>query len=191
MPKIIILNKQIYEVLFTLLQTHPCYLTNWICAAARQDVDLFDDHPQAFQDTNTEVQEIEKVQAVYQSLSELQIQNDEICYLLIAIFGGLKTIRNDRRIITNLMVIADKVFQYELAEATSTSPKLDYSLDDMLQNRVECAFLRIHRLIFQSQYQNTALSEQLFECIVKRLYFDRRQFTDGIEGTLKAEGMPN
>lgn len=49
-PKILILNKQIYEVLFSLLQTHPCYLINWICAAIRQDIDLFDDHPQAFED---------------------------------------------------------------------------------------------------------------------------------------------
>ena len=49
-PKILILNKQIYEVLFSLLQTHPCYLINWICAAIRQDIDLFDDHPQAVED---------------------------------------------------------------------------------------------------------------------------------------------
>lgn len=44
-PALIILNKQIYECLFTLLQTHPCYLINWVCAAIRNDVDLFDDHP--------------------------------------------------------------------------------------------------------------------------------------------------
>lgn len=30
LPKAIIRNKQIYEAIFTLLQTHPCYLINWI-----------------------------------------------------------------------------------------------------------------------------------------------------------------
>ena len=45
------------------------------------------------------------MQNVYASLPEIQIQSDEYLYLLIAIFGGLKTIRNDRRIINTLMVI--------------------------------------------------------------------------------------
>jgi len=49
-PKLIILNRQIYEVMFTLLQTHPCYLINWLCAAINQQIDLFDDHPLAFLD---------------------------------------------------------------------------------------------------------------------------------------------
>jgi hypothetical protein len=36
--------------MFTLLQTHPCYLINWLCAAINQQIDLFDDHPLAFLD---------------------------------------------------------------------------------------------------------------------------------------------
>jgi len=36
--------------MFTLLQTHPCYLINWLCAAIKGDVNLFDDHPLAFLD---------------------------------------------------------------------------------------------------------------------------------------------
>ena len=31
MPKFIIRNKQLFEVIFTFLQTHPCYLQNLIC----------------------------------------------------------------------------------------------------------------------------------------------------------------
>ena len=45
LPKIIILNKQVYEGLWTYLQTHPCYLINWICGAIKEEIDLFDDHP--------------------------------------------------------------------------------------------------------------------------------------------------
>jgi hypothetical protein len=30
LPKTILLNKQIYEAIFNLLQNHPCYLANWI-----------------------------------------------------------------------------------------------------------------------------------------------------------------
>ena len=50
LPKIIILNKQVYEGLWTYLQTHPCYLINWITAAIREEIDLFDDHPLSFLD---------------------------------------------------------------------------------------------------------------------------------------------
>ena len=37
-----------YEVLFTLLQTHPCYLIRWIKGAISNAVDLFEAHPLAF-----------------------------------------------------------------------------------------------------------------------------------------------
>jgi len=58
LPKLLLLNKQIYEVLFTLLQTHPCYLIRWLCAAVSSSVDLFDDHPLAFFDDNKDGVEI-------------------------------------------------------------------------------------------------------------------------------------
>ena len=48
LPENILLNKQIYEVLFTYLQTHPCYLINWIVGSLENKVDLFDNHPLAF-----------------------------------------------------------------------------------------------------------------------------------------------
>lgn len=55
-PKLIGLNKQLYEILFTLLQTHPCYLIKWICASLRGEIDLFHDHPWAWLDDDEEVQ---------------------------------------------------------------------------------------------------------------------------------------
>jgi hypothetical protein len=69
-PKILILNKQIYEVLFSLLQTHPCYLINWICAAIRQDIDLFDDHPQAFEDETGDSTAIINEESGYSNVQE-------------------------------------------------------------------------------------------------------------------------
>ena len=176
-PKIIILNKQIYEILFTYLQTHPCYLINWICAAIRQDIDLFDDHPQAFLDDaflreNQEIKKVVDYQQAYLNYSEQHIEMDEYCYLMTAIFGGMKHIRNDKRIINTLMIIASKVFEYEIEE--SYKQKIDYTFDDIMCSRVECAFARLHRQIFHCQYQNTAFIEELFEQIVVRLYRDRK-----------------
>jgi hypothetical protein len=74
---------------------------------------------------------------------------------LIAIFGGLKTIRNDRRILNTLMVIGIKVFDYELSAKSAPDTgqkKPEYDIEDILtsdpNDRVECAFVRIHRLVF-------------------------------------------
>lgn len=68
---------------------------------------------------------------------------DEYCYLMTAVFGGMKHIRNDKRIINTLMIIASKVFEYEIEE--SYKQKIDYTFDDIMCNRVECAFARLHR----------------------------------------------
>ena len=64
---------------------------------------------------------------------------DEYCYLITAVFGGMKHIRNDKRIVNTLMIIASKVFEYEIEE--SYKQKIDdYTFDDILSNRVECVF---------------------------------------------------
>ena len=76
-PKIIILNKQIYEILFTILQVHPCYLINWICAAIRHDINLFDSHPAAFLDEDKEYEGIKQEQEVFQSIAKKAIASDE------------------------------------------------------------------------------------------------------------------
>lgn len=98
------------------------------------------------------------------------------------------------------MVIGVKVFEYELAESSSSpnSSKIDYTLDDILHNRAECAFVKIHRLVFQSQSQNIAFTEELFAAIVRLLYRERKAYTDGIAGTAQArdadgaeEGKPH
>ena len=34
LPKLIVRNRQLFEVIFTLLQIHPCYLQNMICKTA-------------------------------------------------------------------------------------------------------------------------------------------------------------
>jgi len=105
--------------MFTLLQTHPCYLINWICAAISGHINLFDDHPLAFlddefRDKHKDVDYIVKAQEQYLNKSEQQIMIDEYCYLLLAAFGGFKTIRNDKRIVSNLVVIASKVLEFEI-----------------------------------------------------------------------------
>lgn len=145
-PKPLILNKQIYELLFTLLQTHPCYLIKWLCAGIRNEIDLFDDHPQAFIQEDEANLGIMKMQDQYHNVIQKDILHDEYCYLLIVVFGGLKTIRNDRRIINNLMTIGIKVFDYELKQSTDPSPQ--YPLESILNNRVETVFQKIHKMIF-------------------------------------------
>jgi len=184
-PKIIILNKQIYEVMFTLLQTHPCYLINWLCAAIAGNVNLFDDHPLAFLDEEflTDHPDISKainLQNAYLNKSEQQIMIDEYCYLLLAAFGGFKSIRNDRRIVSNLTVIAYKVFEFEINQDEGSGAKLEYSLDDILHNRVDCGYIRIQRLVFHSQFQNMAFIEELFELIVKKMRTTGKKYSDGV-----------
>jgi hypothetical protein len=51
-PGLVEKNKQVYELIITLLQQHPCYLINWITAACKNQIDLFDDHPLAFEEHN-------------------------------------------------------------------------------------------------------------------------------------------
>jgi len=147
-PKVIILNKQIYEILFSILQVHPCYLVNWICGAMRHEIDLFDSHPSAFLDEDETYTGIKNKEESFQSIAKKSIATDEYSYLLSAVFGGLKTIRNDNRILNTLMIIGIKVFEYELNESTSSNSKIDYTLEDILENRIECVFLKIHRLVF-------------------------------------------
>lgn len=89
-------------------------------------------------------------QKSFLNYSEQTIMADEYCYLLLSVFGGFKTIRNDRRIINNIMVIICKVFEFEIQDHQG-STRIDYSIDDILHNRVDCAFQRIHRLVFYAQ----------------------------------------
>lgn len=158
-PKLICFNKQMYEILFALLQTHPCYLINWLCASIRKEVDLFDDHPQAFLDNDEDVQLINGAQNKLLSIPEHLVQSDEQCYLLAAIFGGLKNIRNDHRIINCLMVIGIRVFEFELEEACAASPNMDYDLDAILSPLAGCTFAKIYRLVYHSQTVNTDFAE--------------------------------
>lgn len=151
-----------YEILFTLLQTHPCYLIKWICAALRKEINLFIDHPWAWLDDDEEVQLINATNRKFQTIAEQHVLVDDICYLLVAVFGGMKTIRNDRRIVSTLMNIAIKVFEYELLEAASASSRISYSLDSIMTLQAECAFRRIHRLVFQSQTANISFTDELF-----------------------------
>ena len=104
---------------------------------------------------------------------------DEYCYLILAVYGGYKNIRNDRRSINNIMMITTKVYEFELIESLNPTTRLGYSMDDILQNRVESAYARLHRLIFHLQYQNMAFIDELFELIVKRLKNKANQFSDG------------
>jgi len=59
--------------------------------------------------------------------------NDEVCLLLMCVYGGWKNIRNDRRIISNLITIGVKVFEFELEEAAKTEHKVQYKLSEILE----------------------------------------------------------
>ena len=109
---------------------------------------------------------------------------DDICYLLTAVFGGMKTIRNDRRVVSTLMNIAIKVFEYEL-DATSTGGKINYDLDAIMTLQAECAFVRIHRLVFQSQTANISFIDELFSQIVRLLYSERQKYLDTMKRYLE------
>jgi hypothetical protein len=197
-PQVIILNKQIYEIMFTLLQTHPCYLINWIKFAIIKKIDLFDDHPLAFLDEgfldkpdNHHLKEVLKSQSAYLNHAEVQIKHDEFCYLVLAVFGGFKMIRNDRRSLNTIMMVTTKIFEFEVQESSkNTSEIRDYTLNDILNNSIECVYLRLHRLIFHSQQTNMAFIEELFERIVMRLFLktsSKKGISDGIDAQLQSK----
>jgi hypothetical protein len=48
------------------------------------------------------------------------------------VYGGWKNIRNDRRIISNMITIGIKVLEFELEEAAKTEPKVQYKLAEIL-----------------------------------------------------------
>ena len=50
----------------------------------------------------------------------------------MSVFGGWKNVRNDRRIISNLITIGIKVFEFELDEASKAEPKVSYKLAEIL-----------------------------------------------------------
>lgn len=50
----------------------------------------------------------------------------------MCVYGGWKNIRNDRRIISNLITIGVKVFEFELEEAAKTEHKVQYKLSEIL-----------------------------------------------------------
>lgn len=67
----LMINRQIYEVMFTLLQTHPCYLVNWITAYLQNKVNLFDNHPLAYLiDDGGDHDRFSKIKKQYMSLND-------------------------------------------------------------------------------------------------------------------------
>ena len=59
-------------------------------AAICDEIDLYDDHPQAFNDDDIVVNEIKKTEETYLSLPESLLLTDKCLYLITSIFGGLK-----------------------------------------------------------------------------------------------------
>ena len=51
--------------------------------------------------------------------------------------------KNDRRIVNMLIIIASKVFEFEIDQ--SSHDKLSYSFEDIIENREESAFVKLHR----------------------------------------------
>jgi hypothetical protein len=60
----------------------------------------------------------------------MQVDYDDICSLICSIFGGMKHIQNDRRVISLLINVAAKVFENEVEEAAKPKPPrvIEYSL---------------------------------------------------------------
>ena len=83
---------------------------------------MYDDHPQAFNDEDPLVAELKTGQDRYLILPETLILNDPQIYLVSCIFGGLKQIRNDKRCVTTISIIATKVLEYELNEGLKDKP---------------------------------------------------------------------
>lgn len=137
LPKLILYNKQIYEVLFTYLQMHPCYLINWIQGALRRDVDLFDNHPYAMLvDDDGDIRKFFDKRLKTYSLHEQQMMSDDICFLFLTVFGGMKSCYNSRRAASAAMMIGIKVFEWECAESIKDpdrqdekARRIDYGLD--------------------------------------------------------------
>ena len=130
---------------------------------------------------NAEIKKVKEKTGTYLNYAEQNIEMDEYCYLITAVFGGMKQIRNDKRIINNLMVIASKVFEHEVDESSRSHNKLGYTFDDILHNRMESAFSKLHRQIFHCQYQNVSFVDELFEQIVHKLFRERSRYRDGLE----------
>ena len=63
------------------------------------EIDLYDDHPQAFIDDDQLVNHVKKAQNPYLILPESLITTDPHLYLITSIFGSLGQIRNDARCI--------------------------------------------------------------------------------------------
>ena len=115
-----------YEILFTLLQTHPCYLIRWVQAALRRDVGLFDSHPLAFLvDDTGDVGTFLAARKAQLSLPETELMHDEVCYLLATVFGGLKACYNNRRAAANIMMVGVKVFEYEVEWSAAFKDEVD------------------------------------------------------------------
>lgn len=51
------------------------------------------------------------------------VMHDEICYLLMVAFGGMKFMFNNRRVAAHLMAIGVKVFEHEVKMALAYDPK--------------------------------------------------------------------
>jgi len=129
---------------------------------------------------NAEIKKVKEKTGTYLNYSEQNIEMDEYCYLITAVFGGMKQIRNDKRIINNLMIIASKVFEHEVDESSRSHNKLGYTFDDIMHNRMESTFSKLHRQIFHCQYQNVSFIDELFEQIVLKLFRERNKYQDGL-----------
>lgn len=156
-PQVVLLNKQIYEIMFMILQSHPCYLINWIKSSISEKISLFDHHPMAFVDKvfldkpeNQFIKHTFKLQEMYLNSAEQQIKYDEICYLILVVFGDFKTIRNNIRCVNQITMITSKVLEFEIDECIKDNSQeiTNYKMIDILENNVVSAYQRMYRLIF-------------------------------------------
>ena len=90
--------------------------------------------------------------------------------------------RNDKRILSNLVMINIKCLKYELSEisASDADRKIPYTLKQVLDNDVDSIFIRISRLMFESSYENVEFVNDLIHLIIKKLYRCRKDYSDGV-----------
>ena len=81
-------------------------------------------------------------------------------------------------------MIGIKVLDYELTETSSPNSKLEYTLNDILDNKLECVFQKIYRLVFQNNTANEKFIDELFKKIVTKLYTDRNSYDSGYKSEI-------
>ena len=81
----------------------------------------------------------------YMTFSSKIVTHDEDCGLISIIFGGMKNIFNNKRIINNIMMIGIQIFELELKESNDSKSKYHSSFEEIIMGKTkkECGYNKI------------------------------------------------